>query len=95
MLYGYFQEVGTTTKKYCLVCLKPKSYINGSRYSALVLGTWKSKMDIYGPDENGRTFSELRSTYSLMMCEDRHDAELSIRRFEPSICKDAEEHAYE
>jgi hypothetical protein len=91
MLYGYFEQIGS---KYCLICLRPKGYINGTHYTALVLGTWDSntKCHFLKPDENGRTLSELREVYSIMMCEDLHDAQLSIRRFEIPICLDAEEH---
>jgi len=94
MLYGYFEQIGS---KYCLICLRPKAIINGAaRHTALVIGTWDSnaKCHFLKPDENGRTLSELRETYSIMMCEDLHDATLSIRRFESPICMDAEEHAY-
>ena len=93
MLYGYFEQIGS---KYCLICLRPKAIINGTRYTALVLGTWESSASCHflKPDENGRTLNELRKTFKIMMCEGFYDALLSIRRFEASACLDAEEHAY-
>lgn len=96
MLYGYFDNIGA---KYCLICLRPNPYFNGSRssrYKALVIGTWSSNKSCHflKPDENGRTLNELRDAYSIMMCESLLDAELSIRRFESPTCSDAEEFAY-
>lgn len=93
MLYGYFDTIGT---KYCLICLRPKALINGTRYTALIVGTWESSASCHflKPDENGRTLSDLRDAFDIMMCESLLDAELSIRRFESPTCSDAEEFAY-